>query len=133
MRQHVWLEHIFFQNGAPSSPLYSVLAPSPVASFRCNRDVTDSCQRRPGFTPRPTAPPPQPTRPRTAGWETTGHRAGASLCGLEQGSQPDQYLCISCPFASGLFINNYWLAELQCAGWWGAKGRARVTFPRPLG
>lgn len=71
--------------------------------------------------------PPTPTHP---AWETTGHRAGASLYGLEQGSQPNQYLCISCPFAqvSSLIITA-WRSFNALAGW--AKGRACVTFPRP--
>lgn len=66
----------------------------------------------------------------TAAWETTGHQAGASLYGLEQGSRPNQYLCISCPFAqvSSLIITA-WRSFNVLAGW--AKGRGCVTFPRP--
>lgn len=93
-------------------------------SFRCGLDVTDSCQRWPGFTPWLSPPL------HTAAWETTGHQAGASLYGLEQGSRPNQYLCISCPFAqvSSLIITA-WRSFNVLAGW--AKGRGCVTFPRP--
>lgn len=76
-------------------------------------------------------PPPAPHLPlQTAAWETTGHQAGASLCSLEQGSRPNQYLCISCPFAqvSSLIITA-WQSLNAFAGW--AKGRGWVTFPRP--
>ena len=106
------------------SRVLSVL--SGALSFRCGLDVTDSCQRWPGFTP--WLPPPSP--PQTAAWETTGHQAGASLYGLEQGSRPNQYLCISCPFAqvSSLIITA-WRSFNALAGW--AKGRGCVTFPRP--
>lgn len=101
--------------------------PRPVScalSFRCGLDVTDSCQQWPGFTPW-LSPPLQ-----TAAWETTGHQAGASLYSLEQGSRPNQYLCISCPFAqvSSLIITA-WLSFNALAGW--AKGRGCVTFPHP--
>lgn len=100
-------------------------------SFRCGLDVTDSCQRWPGFTPWLAPSTPAPLRPpQTAAWETTGHQAGASLYGLEQGSRPNQYLCISCPFAqvSSLIITA-WRSFNALTGW--AKGRGCVTFPRP--
>lgn len=93
-------------------------------SFRCGCDVTDRCQWWPGFTPW------LPPLPQTAAWETTGHQAGASLYALEQGSRPNQYLCISCPFAqvSSLIITA-WRSFNVLSGW--AKGRGCVTFPRP--
>lgn len=71
----------------------------------------------------PTAPPPQ-----TAAWETTGHQAGACLYALEQGSRPNQYLCISCPFAqvSSLIITA-WRSFNVHAG--RAKGRLCDLFP----
>lgn len=71
-----------------------------------------------------------PPTPQTAAWETTGHQAGASLYSLEQGSRPNQYLCISCPFAqvSSLIITA-WRSFNALAGW--AEGRGCVTFPRP--
>lgn len=110
----------------PSAPFLS----RPVSgclSFRCGLDVTDSCQWWPGFTPWL---PPRRLPLQTAAWETTGHQAGASLYGLEQGSRPNQYLCISCPFAqvSSLIITA-WRSFNALAGW--AKGRGWVTFPRP--
>lgn len=110
----------------PSAPFLS----RPVfgrLSFRCGLDVTDSCQWWPGFTPWL---PPRRLSLQTAAWETTGHQAGASLYGLEQGSRPNQYLCISCPFAqvSSLIITA-WRSFNALAGW--AKGRGWVTFPRP--
>lgn len=91
-------------------------------------DVTVSCQRWPGFTPWLLLPP-APLR-HTAARGTTGHQAGASPCGLQQGSWLDQYLCISCPFAqvSSLIITA-WRSLNALAGW--AKGRDYVTFPRP--
>lgn len=112
-------------------PLFFPSPPRPVScalSFRCGLDVTDSCQRWPGFTP--WLRPPHPPTSQTAAWETTGHQAGASLYGLEQGSRPNQYLCISCPFAqvSSLIITA-WRSFNALAGW--AKGRGCVTFPRP--
>lgn len=73
-------------------------------------------------------PTPTPPHPHAATRETTGHRAGASLRGSEWDSQPDQYLCISCPFAqvSSLIITARWSFN-ELAG--RAEGRAGVTFP----
>lgn len=78
---------------------------------------------RRGLPPPPPKTP--PLRPCTAGWQTTGWRQ-------QQGSQPDQYRCISCPFASGPFINYYCLAgaSAQVAGG-ERREEPRVTFPAP--
>lgn len=105
-----------------------VLVPLHVLSFRCCADVTAS---QPAVTCFHTfAPPPNlvpPPNPHAATRETTGHRAGASLRGSEWDTQPDQYLCISCPFAqvSSLIITAWWSFN-ELAG--RAEGRAGVTF-----
>lgn len=66
--------------------------------------------------------------PHAATGETTGQQAGASLRDSEWDTQPDQYLCISCPFAqvSSLIITAWRSFNELVAR---AKGRAGVTFP----
>lgn len=98
--------------------------------FNFPRRFSHVCSQQPLAVPPPYAaiqPPPLP-RPHAATRQTTGHRAGASLHGSEWDTLPDQYLCISCPFAqvSSLIITVRWSFN-ELAG--RTAGRAGVTFP----
>lgn len=103
-------------------------------SFRCDSQPAVTCFHTSGCAaslqhrhppPNPHPPPAHPSG------ETTGHRAGASLHASERDTQPDQYLCISCPFAqvSSLIITARWSFN-ELAGRWGGGGAAS-PFPTP--
>lgn len=74
-----------------------------------------------------TQPPPGPAMQRPV--KPQAPEAGASQRGSEWDTQPDRYLCISCPFAqvSSLIITARRSIN-ELAG--RAEGRAGVTFPR---
>lgn len=108
----------------PPSPPHPV---SCALSFRCGLDVTDSCQWWPGFTPWLSPPPSTDSslgNHRPPGWrQPVRLRAGQPAQSI-----PLHFLSI----CSGLFINNYCLAELQCARWLG-QGERLCDLSPPLG
>lgn len=109
----------------PSAPFLS----RPVfgrLSFRCGLDVTDSCQWWPGFTPWLPPPPPPSADSSLGNHRPPGWRQPVRLrAGQPAQSIPLHFLSI----CSGLFINNYCLAELQCARWLGQGERLGDLSP----
>lgn len=96
-------------------------------SFRYGCDVTDSCQRWPGFTP--WLSPPASADSSLGNHRPPGWRQPVRLrAGQPAQSIPLHFLSI----CSGLFINNYCLAELQYARWPG-QGERLCDLSPPLG